>query len=119
MNNANLVTNGRATVVTGLACTQSGKTATIINVKDNNSVNNNNTNNNHATATNNTGRVLEAKLDPSDSIIMAVDPLERSFNNMHETVPPAQLGKSYNSIRLFVSILINTPILSCTNIYHS
>ena len=119
MNNANLVTNGRATVVTGLACTQSGKTATIINLKDNNSVNNNNTNNNHATATNDTGRVLEAKLDPSDSIIMAVDPLERSFNNMHETVPPAQLGKSYNSIQLFVSILINTPILSCTNIYHS
>ena len=113
VNNANLVTNGRATVVTGLACTQSGKTATIINLKNNNSVNNNNsTNNNHATSTNNTGRVLEAKLDPSDSIIMAVDPLERSFNNMHETVPPAQLGKSYSSIRLFLSILIHTAILS-------
>ena len=112
VNNANLVTNGRATVVTGLACTQSAKTATIINLKNNNSVNNNNTNNNHATSTNNTGRVLEAKLDPSDSIIMAVDPLERSFNNMHETVPPAQLGNSYDSIRLFLSISINTAILS-------
>ena len=112
MNNANLVTNGRATVVTGLACTQSAKTATIINLKNNNSVNNNNTNNNHAISTSNTGRVLEAKLDPSDSIIMAVDPLERSFNNMHETVPPAQLGKCCNSILFFLPILKNTAILS-------
>ena len=89
------MSNARATVVTGLATASSTKTATILSVtNNNNSVSNTNTpthirNNN---ATNNSNQVLEAKLDPSDSIIMAVDPLERSFNNMHETVPPAQLG---------------------------
>ena len=94
INNASFVSNARATVVTGLATASSTKTATILSVTNNNSVSNTNTtthirNNN---ATNNSNQVLEAKLDPSDSIIMAVDPLERSFNNMHETVPPAQLG---------------------------
>ena len=89
------MSNARATVVTGLATASSTKAATILSVTNNNTVDNTtnrtsrNKNNNN---TNNSNQVLEAKLDPSDSIIMAVDPLERSFNNMHETVPPAQLG---------------------------
>ena len=102
MNNASLVSNARTTVVTGLATASSTKTATILSVTNNNNNAENSTNtttnirNNNNT--NNSNRVLEAKLDPSDSIIMAVDPLERSFNNMHETVPPAQLGTNLTYI---------------------
>ena len=97
MGNASFVSNARATVVTGLSTASATKTARILSVTSNNNVTNTSTNNqrsNNNTNSNNS-RVLEAKLDPSDSIIMAVDPLERSFNNMHETVPPAQLGKQY------------------------
>ena len=102
MNNTSLVSNARTTVVTGLATASSTKTATILSVTNNNNNAENSTNtttnirNNNNT--NNSNRVLEAKLDPSDSIIMAVDPLERSFNNMHETVPPAQLGTNLTYI---------------------
>ena len=84
-------------MVTGLSTASTSKTARILSVTNNNNVTNTNSDNhrNNTTSNNNNSRVLEAKLDPSDSIIMAVDPLERSFNNMHETVPPAQLGKTF------------------------
>ena len=96
MGNASFVSNARATVVTGLSTASTAKTATILSVTNNNNVNNTRSNNQRSNNnTNSNSRVLEAKLDPSDSIIMAVDPLERSFNNMHETVPPAQLGKQH------------------------
>ena len=47
---------------------------------------------------------------------MAVDPLERSFNNMHETVPPAQLGTSLTYID-FLSVYekLNNFILYYNN----
>ena len=92
-------------MVKGLTTPTNNKTATVLNITNNNSVNNNtNTSNNTIrNNTNNFGRVLQAKLDPSESIIMAVDPLERSFSNMHETVPPSQLG-TFFTIRLFMWI---------------
>ena len=93
--NASFVSNARATVVTGLSTASTTKTARILSVTNNNNVTNTSTNNQRSNTNSNNSGVLEAKLDPSDSIIMAVDPLERSFNNMHETVPPAQLGKLY------------------------